>query len=153
VGKEKEGLVFDDRTTQHAAEVVHPLGRLLEAVEVHEPVLGVQHVISEVFEERAMEGVSSGARHDRDLRAGGATELWRKRRRLDAELLHRIHRHQAVGAARGAERRQRSARGLDHYNVTRDAKIGADSVYGEIVGIRALPIHAKLSLVVEGGGG
>ena len=118
-------------------------------IEVREPVVGVQHVVPEIIEQRAMKVIRSGARHDRDLPAGGASELGSKRRGLNAKLLHGIHRHQAVGSTRSAERGQRSAGGLHQWRVAGDAEIGADPVHGEIVGIRALPIHAELSLVVE----
>ena len=40
--------------------------------------------------------------------------------------------------------------GLHQWKIRRDAEIGADPIDGEIVGIRALPIHAELSLIVVG---
>src|SRR6202035_3355957 len=88
IGEEEEGFVSADRAAKHTAKVILPLRRFGQTVEVRKPVLGVQHVIPEVFEQRAMESIGSGARHNRDLSTGRASELRSKRRRLDAKLLH-----------------------------------------------------------------
>jgi len=83
------------------------------------------------------------------LAARRAAELGGERRCLDAKLLHRVHRHQAVRAAVRAERGQRAAGGLHHGEVASDAEVGADPVHHEVVRIGALAVHAELPLVVE----
>jgi hypothetical protein len=100
-----------------------------------------------------MKAVRSGARRNRDLSTGSAAELRSERRRLDSEFLQGLHRHQAVRAAGSAERGERAARGLPQRRVPRDAEVGAHPVHGEVVGVRALSVHAELSLVVEDRGG
>src|SRR5262249_9037500 len=104
VREEEERFVFEDRAAEHTAKIILPLLRFCQTIVVHKPVLGVQHAIPEIVEQCAMEGISSRARHNRDLSARGASELRSERRGLNAKLLHGIHRHQAVGPARSAER-------------------------------------------------
>src|SRR5262249_40805256 len=140
-------------TAEHTTEVIHPLGWFGQTVEVHKPIPGVEDVVPEVFEHGAMKGVASGASHDCDLRAGSAPELRRKRRGLDAELLQGVDRDQAIGATSGAERGQSSARRLHHGEKAGDAKVGADSIHGEVVGVGSLSVDAELSLVVKASGG
>src|SRR5260370_19036333 len=122
-------------------------------MEVCEPVPGVQHVIAEIFKERAMKGIRSRARYDGDLSAGRAPKLRRERRRLDAKLLQGIHGNEAVCPTPGGKRRQSSATALQQWKEAGDAKIGADAIHGEIVGVPALSVHAELPLVVESRGG
>ena len=83
------------------------------------------------------------------MAARRAAELGGERRCLDAKLLHRVHRHQAVRAAVRAERGQSAAGGLHHGEVASDAEVGADPVHHEVVGIGSLTVDAELALVVE----
>src|SRR5262249_36697364 len=117
------------------------------------PVVGVQYVIPEILERRAVKRIAAGARQNGDLCAGSAAKLWSEGRRLDTKLLHGIHGHQAVRSACSAERGERPSTGLDEGKVAGDPKIGTDAIYGEIVGIRALAIYAELPLVVKSCGG
>jgi hypothetical protein len=74
------------------------LFRFRQMVEICDPIVGIQRAISEIFEERAMISIRAGARHNRNLSARHAPELGSKRRCLYAELFHRVHCHQTVGA-------------------------------------------------------
>src|SRR6266704_4913778 len=103
IGEKEESPVFEDRTAEYAAKVIQPLLRLRQMIKVHKPIVGVQHVIPEMFKQRAVKIVRSGSRHNRDLSTRRASELRSKRRRLDTKLLHRIHRHKAVCPTRSAE--------------------------------------------------
>src|SRR5262249_50438119 len=91
VGKEEERFVFEDRGAKYSAKVILMFLRFLEVIEVHKPVTGVERAIPEIFEERSMKGIRSGARRDRDLPTRCASELRSERRGLHAKLLHRIH--------------------------------------------------------------
>src|SRR5258708_269803 len=58
-GEEEERLVLEDRPAEHTAKVILPLRGFRQIVEVHEPVPGVQHVIPEILEQRAMKSIGS----------------------------------------------------------------------------------------------
>ncbi len=104
VGEEKECLILEYGAADYTTKIILLILRLWQMIVVREPVVGVQHAISEVLEQRAMKTIRSGARHDGNLPSGRASEFRGKRRGLDAKLLRRIHRHQAVGASRSAQR-------------------------------------------------
>src|SRR5712692_9238884 len=96
-----------------------------------------------------MKGVRSGARHNRDLSSRRAPELRGKRRGLDAKLLQGIHRDEAMRSTPSSESGQSSAGRLEQCQKAGHAEIRADPIYGKVVSVGALSIHAKLALVVE----
>src|SRR5205085_4128059 len=109
---EEEGAVARERAAEAAAEVVLADGGALKAAAVGEPVVGVERVVAEVLEGRAVQLVRPRARGDGDLRAGRAPELRRVRRGEQAELFERVERDEVVGAAEHGERRQAPGGGL-----------------------------------------
>ena len=68
--KEEECLVLENRTTDNAAKVILPLLWFRQTIEVRKPVIGVEHAIPKIFEQRAMKSVGSGACHNRNLTPG-----------------------------------------------------------------------------------
>ena len=91
--RHEEQLVAEHRAVRLEAEVV-PLERRLGRVDAGEGVgLGVEFLVAEEFEDRAVEGVAARLGDDVHLRAL-VTELGRVDAGLDLELLDRIDRRQ-----------------------------------------------------------
>src|SRR4029077_10177913 len=75
VGEKEKGLVFEDGAAKHSAEVILPLRRFWQMIEIREPIPGVQNIVAKIFKSSAVKLVGAGAGHDGDLAAGGATKL------------------------------------------------------------------------------
>lgn len=71
-------------------KVVLLLWSTRQTVEIVEPVVGIEHGVAEVVEDRSGEAIRAGSRDERDLRAWAAAKLRREARRLDLELLQVI---------------------------------------------------------------
>src|SRR5262249_25839759 len=78
IGAEKEQLVSLDRPAKHTAEILLPQRSLSCSFIVCKPIVGVERVIAEVFERRAVEGICARPRNYRNLSAGGPPELRRE---------------------------------------------------------------------------
>src|SRR5262249_7303207 len=107
VREEHEHPITLDRATDHATKVVLMFLRFRQPQTLHEVVSGIERIISEVFEDRAMELIASRSRHDRDLAAGHSPEFRRVGRGLYLELLQCVNRDKAIGSALSAETRSR----------------------------------------------
>src|SRR5882672_12091634 len=81
IRKEEECLVSNDRSAEHSTEVILTLCRFRKrwiiCVPV-EPIVGIQYVVPEILEDRAVKIVRSRSRHNRYLAAGSAPELRRE---------------------------------------------------------------------------
>src|SRR5262249_25370910 len=95
-----EQLVLNYGTAQNTAEVVLPQRWFFQVFVVGEPVVGIQHVIAEIFERGAMKRVRARLGHHRDLSAGSAPKLGSEGRGLDSEFLQRIQRNQIAQTAK-----------------------------------------------------
>jgi hypothetical protein len=149
VGEEKEAAVAPlvaerpegppgqpDRPAQYAAELVVAHRRARQVAAVAEPVVRVQLLVAEVFEQRPVVLVRARARDERNLRARRAPELRRVGRGLNAELLQGVHRDQIVRRPERSRRRNRPRTALAQPR----AEVGAHAVHREVVGVRALPV-------------
>src|SRR6266852_9966723 len=88
------------RATEHTAEIVLALSRLRLASRIREPIVGIQYVIAEVFENRAVKLFGPRASHDGYLGARCAPELRGIGRRQYLEFLQRIDGDQVIGTPR-----------------------------------------------------
>ena len=86
IAAEEEQLVLDDGAADDAAELI-ALQRVAVGGEI---VLGVEVVVAEEVEDRAVEGIGSGARDDVDDRAGMEAVLRGEAGGLHAEFLNGI---------------------------------------------------------------
>src|ERR1700678_2737250 len=102
IGAEKEQLVFLNRSAHHAAEIVLPQLGSRQSVSVGEPIVGIQLVVAEVLECRAVKRVRAGFCHYRDLSAGGTSIFRRKGRSKNPELFESAQQHQVAGASKSA---------------------------------------------------
>src|ERR1700679_1110370 len=102
IGAEKKKLVFFNWSPTPAAEIVLPQLGSRQSVSVGEPIVGIQLVVAEVLECRAVKRVRAGFCHYRDLSAGGTSIFRRKGRSKNPELFECVQRHQVAGASKGA---------------------------------------------------
>src|SRR5215813_8176789 len=114
-------------------------------IAVRKPVVRVQHTVAKILKCRAVKLIASRARDYRNLPAGRAPVLRRKRRGLQTEFLHGVDGHEAVSAAQSSEGWQRSSGSLHQRRVASHAEIRADTIDGEVICVRTLPIHAELA--------
>ena len=89
---EEEGLVVDDRAAGRAAELVLVERRARQAGRIGEEVVGVEIVVAQKLEDRAVKLIGAALDGGVDHRAGGVAELGGEVVGLDLELLYRVDR-------------------------------------------------------------
>src|ERR1051326_4299571 len=118
---------------------------LLRRDRVQEPVIRIQHIVSQVIESVSVEGVGARASHNRDLAARSSTILRSETGRLNFELLNSVDRCEIAEAAASARLYPRTGRASEHTAAPAHADIGAHTVNGEVVRVGPLAIHAELN--------
>ncbi len=136
VGKEEECLALQadstrnpERPSQRAAKIILPQGRLRLSEVVVEPVVGVECVIPQVVERRAVPFLGPRTGYEGELPARITAVFGGVCRTLDAKLLKGIHRDQTLRRAKRRGCRQRAARRRSLNNARLGSHICTDTVY------------------------
>src|SRR6202021_1601896 len=95
----------------------------------------------------AMELIAARARKDRNLPSRCAPKFGCIRRCLNSEFLHRVQRHQTIGAAQCTKRTKSAAKSVPWARSRADPNIRANAIHHPVVGTGALSVHAELSAV------
>src|SRR5262249_2084427 len=142
VGREEEGLVPVDWTTDGAAELISPEWRRLPLIE---EVLRVELVVAVKLEGRAMDLVGSGSGRDVDDAAGTLAVGGAVIAREDRELLDRLDPHVR---SEHAARLRRDGAGAHQLGAVHQVlvRLGPGAAHAEDV---ALPRQAGAATVVD----
>src|SRR5580704_1549276 len=110
VREKEERLVSDDRSGERSSKIILALSGFWQWRIVRvavEPIVGVEHIISEVFEDCSVELIGSRTRENGNLTSRGPPEFRCIGGSLNPELLHSVYRYQAVRASQDAKISQR----------------------------------------------
>lgn len=153
IGDEEEGpvaAVVDfgqmQRTSGGESEIVLTQRGTLHTIQISEPTVGVEFVVSEIVEGAAMQSIRSRPCDDGHLRTGLPPVFGGIRRCLDRELLHRVHRSKGARSSLRRERRHTAARAFIWRCRGGQAEVGAHAVHAEVICARTLPVHRELTL-------
>ena len=140
-------------TAHCCPEIIETKRWCRSAQQVREPIIRVQNVVAEIFEDRPGIAVGPGSGDKTDLSAWHAAKFRGKSRCSNPELLQRVRRNQITERAHQVVGRQLSASclgGADGYLSVEDArpKVRAYAVYSEVIGYAALTVDAELTGVV-----
>ena len=142
-------MVVENRTSQIASEIVVAFRCARLTRLVSEPIVGVQHVVTEVLVDSTVQVVGSRARRQQDLSSWRTAKLRRKGRGFDAELPQSLHRHQAARSPECTEglRRPRPRCTLtEHLLTAQAARAEAESASAEALRKATLALTQDLRM-------
>src|SRR5713226_4303379 len=108
IREKEEGTILQNWTAERSSEIILTLFWLRLAREIGKPVVGIQHVVTEIIEERAVKLIRARAGNDRNLSTWRATELRSVGRSLNAKLLEGVHGNQTVRTTKRTKRSERT---------------------------------------------
>ena len=153
VGEKEESFIFADRTTEYAAEIILLFLGFRQMMQVRKPVFSVQYAIPKIVEHRAVKTIRSGTGQDTKSVRPGCDRTPAQTKRFGYRNSCMASTETKLFVPPKAPRAGSAPRGALHqWSESCDTEICADPIHGEIVSIRALTVHAELSLVVESRG-